>query len=393
MTDRPRDGFPVALDFAALAERDPEPRGWIVEGLIPRGANVLLGAHGGVGKSLVALQLAVCVALGLDFYGVRTTQAIVVALFAEDDASELHRRLLDVCCALGVDLRALDGRLIVFDGTGCDVALFSRRIEDDGRQFTTAEPDTTAVFTFLKRACELSEPGLLILDSVSDCFDSDESARPHVRRYLNNVLSLVAPYRGAALHLAHVNAIAARAGTAQGQTYTGSTAWNNSCRARLALRSARSEDGDRAGDDGRRELVVEKSNYSKPGVVIPLRYDSESRVFLRDGPAGDTGIVGAIRDRQERGAILRVLEAAQAAGRSVMTSPRANENASIILGPMPGFPPALRTQAGRKRLFSMLYGMEAEGLIEREAYRTPTRNTAERWRVTAAGRTELAEAA
>ena len=143
-----------------------------------------------------------------------------------------------------------------------------------------------------------------------------------------------------------------------------------------------------AGDDGRRELVVEKLNYGKPGLTVPLRYDAERHVFARDGEVADTGTVASIRDRNERRTILRALLEVETAGRSVSTAPRANMNAAAILSPLPGFPPALRTQAGRKRLFGHLLQAEADGLIERDVHRTPARHVVERWRVTEAGRTE-----
>jgi len=391
---RPRDGFPVALDLSALADREPAPRQWIVEGVIPCAANVLLAAHGGSGKTLLALHLAVCIAAGLPFYGVPTTRGVVVALFAEDDADELHRRLSAVCSDLGVDMASLADWLHIFDGVGCDVSLFSRRaIGDDGRTYATAEPDTTDAFNFVRTAVQLYEAKVLVLDSVSDCYDADENVRPQVRRYLSRTLGLVLPRRGAVVHVAHVDKASARGG-ATNNTYTGSTAWHNSCRSRLALRLVKPDEGEgQRQDEGRRELVVEKLNYGKPGLTIPLAYDEDRRVFVRDGAACDGGMVGSIRDRSERRAILHALLDVAAAGRSVMTSPRANDNAGTILGALPGFPATLKSQAGRKRVFGHLYALEGDGLVERQAFRTAARNTAERWQVTAAGRAEVGSGA
>jgi len=387
--ERPRDGFPVALDLRAMATRDPPPREWIVEGMIPRAANVLLSAHGGSGKTLLALHLAVCVATGKPFFGQATKQGKVVALFAEDDAAELHRRLAAVCAALDVRIADLDGRLLLFDGVGCDVSLFSRRsVGEDGRTYGLADPDTTLAFSFIEKACALHAADLAVLDSVSDCYDGDEISRPQVRRYLSRCLGMVLPRRGAVLHVGHVDKASARSGATGAQSYSGSTAWHNSVRARIALRTVRDDDGPGAPDDGRRELVVEKLNGGRPGLVLPIRYDEARHVFVPDGESGGSPLIAAIRERVEQRAILRGLLAVQDAGRSVMTSPRANLNAAAILAPMPGFPAGLRTAAGRKRLFRLLYQFEAEGLIEREAFRTASRNVAERWRVTPAGQAD-----
>lgn len=387
-TPRVRDGFPQFVDLAARAGTEPPRREWIVEALIPRKVSVLLGAHGGSGKTLLALQLAVCVALGRPFFGQAVAAGTVVALFAEDDADELHRRLSAICADEGVSLSDLVDRLFIFDGVGVDVSLFSRRaIGDDGRTYAISEPDVTDTFRFVERACQINRADLLILDSVSDCYDSEENTRAQVRRYLSRTLGIVLSQRGSVLHLAHVDKLAARTGAAGGQSYSGSTAWHNSVRSRLALRAVR--DGDQQQpDDGRRELVVEKINYGRPGLAIPLRYDEAAHVFVRDGAPGDTPAVAAIRDRVERRAIIACLLAVAKAGRSVMVARQSNDNAATVLGPLPDFPAALRSQPGRKRLFQRLYDLEADGLIERETFRTPSRNVAERWRVTAAGREE-----
>jgi len=383
-------GYPRRLDLAAIAGREPPPRTWIVEGMIPRSANVLFSAHGGSGKTLLALQLAVSIAAGRPFFGLPTTQATVVALFAEDDADELHRRLAAVCAALEVNLAEIADRLLIFDAVGVDVGLFSRRATgDDGREYATAEPGITPMYDWARFVCKTNGAEVLLLDSISDTFDAEENRRAQVRRYLTRCLDLVLPRRGAVIQVAHVDKAAARSGITGGQTFSGSTAWHNSCRSRIALRSPRSDDGEgQAGDNGQRELVVEKLNYGRPGLTVPLRYDVERQVFVRDGDAADTGIVASIRDRNERRAILRALLEVDAAGRPVSTAPRANMNAAAMLGTLPGFPNALRTQAGKRRLFAHLLQAEADGLIEREAHRTPARHVVERWRVTDAGRAE-----
>lgn len=378
--------YPRPLDLVALAGREPPPRSWFVEGMIPRSANVLFSAHGGTGKTLLALQLAVCLATGKPFFGLPTTQATVLAVFAEDDADELHRRLAAVCAALEVSLADVADRLHVFDAVGVDVSLFSRSVRDlDGRVLSLAEPDVTPMYDWAEKMAALHGADVLMLDSISDTFDADEIRRAHVRRYLTRCLDLVLARRGAVIQIAHVDKAAARGAATNGQSFSGSTGWHNGCRSRIALRYVKDEDNE-AGDDDRRELVVEKLNYGRPGQVVPLRYDAARHVFVRDGEPD--GIVGAIRSRTERRAVLKGLAEVEAAGRSCMTSPRATENASTMLGVLPSCPPALKTQAGRKRLFRLVYELEADGLIAREAFKTASRHLAERWRLTPAGQAE-----
>lgn len=139
------------------------------------------------------------------------------------------------------------------------------------------------------------------------------------------------------LHVAHVDKFVARGGSANGQTYSGSTAWNNSVRARLSLTRPTAE-GEAGADDGRRILTVEKLNYGASGLAIPLRYDADRHVLVRDGDASAGTVVAAIRDRVEQRAILCCLIECAKAGRNVMTSARANQNAATMLvagGPLP----------------------------------------------------------
>mgnify|MGYP001616429289 FL=1 len=51
---------------ATLDGTIPPPRRWIVEGLVPQGAVTMLGGDGGVGKTLLAQQLATAAVLGRD---------------------------------------------------------------------------------------------------------------------------------------------------------------------------------------------------------------------------------------------------------------------------------------------------------------------------------------
>ncbi|MCK6385688.1 MAG: AAA family ATPase, partial [Rhodocyclaceae bacterium] len=61
--------WPASLDLEVLAEREPEPPKFIVPDWLPCGYATLLAGHGGVGKSGIALTLAVCIAAGVPFFG------------------------------------------------------------------------------------------------------------------------------------------------------------------------------------------------------------------------------------------------------------------------------------------------------------------------------------
>jgi hypothetical protein len=73
---------------------DVPPLEWIVPGVIPAGTVTMLSGDGGVGKSLIACQLATCAATGKFWLGKELCRTgTVLYVSAEDDRDELHRRV------------------------------------------------------------------------------------------------------------------------------------------------------------------------------------------------------------------------------------------------------------------------------------------------------------
>jgi len=78
-----------ALD---LQSEPVKSREWLIEGWLPVGCVTSLCGDGGVGKSLLALQVGTAIATGNKIFGFDTKQAKVLAIFCEDDKNEIHRR-------------------------------------------------------------------------------------------------------------------------------------------------------------------------------------------------------------------------------------------------------------------------------------------------------------
>ena len=74
----------LAMDF-------PEPE-WVVEGIMPQGLHVL-GGRPKVGKSLLSLDLAACVAQGIPFMGHEVTKGAVLYLALEDPLRSVQARI------------------------------------------------------------------------------------------------------------------------------------------------------------------------------------------------------------------------------------------------------------------------------------------------------------
>ncbi len=103
--------WPESLDLEALTERDPEPPQFIVPGWLPCGYATLFAGHGGVGKSGIALHLALCIAAGLPFFDVPVQRRRALYLSCEDRAAVVHWRLARICTYLGLDLATVRGWL------------------------------------------------------------------------------------------------------------------------------------------------------------------------------------------------------------------------------------------------------------------------------------------
>ncbi|MBK8104956.1 MAG: AAA family ATPase [Betaproteobacteria bacterium] len=114
----------TVVPVADLAHTSPAAPYYWWEGYLPAGVVTLLGAHGGAGKSTLALMLAVCIAQGLPLFGIPTKRGRVAIFSGEDGAELVRHRLHLICRRLGVNPAALAGWLHVIDATTGEPTLF-----------------------------------------------------------------------------------------------------------------------------------------------------------------------------------------------------------------------------------------------------------------------------
>jgi len=119
--------WPAPLDLLALAKREPEPPRAIIGDWLFEGYATLFAGHGGVGKSTIALCLAVCIATGRSFFGLQPQRRRVLYLSCEDRVGVLHWRLARICKYLGIDMASLRGSLDILDLVGHPTILWQRR--------------------------------------------------------------------------------------------------------------------------------------------------------------------------------------------------------------------------------------------------------------------------
>jgi RecA-family ATPase len=204
-------------DWAAL----PIPqREWLVPGMIPDRTVTMLSGEGGTGKSLLALQLMVSMALRLDWLGKPVVPGPCVYFGAEDEVDELHRRVAGIVEHHGRTLDELQ-----------DVLL----IPMADRDAVLAGPDKlgrmlqTQIFPALQYQARYLDAKLVVIDTSADVFAGNEIDRSQVRQFVSLLRSLAIYANCAVLLLSHPSL----AGIATGTGLSGSTAWNNSVRSRL----------------------------------------------------------------------------------------------------------------------------------------------------------------
>jgi RecA-family ATPase len=246
----------------------PAPRRqWCVDGFIPHANVTMLSGDGGLGKTLIAMQLQVAAALGLPWLGIQLEPIKSLGLYCEDDDDELHRRMADIAAHYSHELDAL-GDVHLASRVGAENLLVHFDKNDVGH--------TTALYSDLEMEALDRDVRLIVLDSLHDVFAGNEIVRTHARQFIGHLRRLALRIHGAVL----LNAHPSLAGLNSGTGTSGSTAWNNAVRSRLYLTKPTEDD-----DNGMRVLKNLKSNYAALGNSIEVKW--QDGVFIRNKSDGD----------------------------------------------------------------------------------------------------------
>jgi len=278
-------------------DKPPPPRPQLLttsagDPVLPAGIVSLLLAAGGVGKSMLLTQLAVCVASGRPwlqiFRPVRPGR--VLLLFGEEDAPEVHRRLAAAAASLNleqVEREEARCRIHAVGLAGVDVALLAAPARFES---PTETAWCRAMVAAAQEVAGIDPSGLALVafDPVSRAAGIiDENANPIMTR-------LVQVFEGFTKLPGNPTVIAAahtpkseRQPNAPPRTPRGASALFDGARSVLALASAK---------DGSVTLSFEKANYTRAHEPIRLLRGAGG-VLHYDGLA-DTRQPAAVRHEE-----------------------------------------------------------------------------------------------
>lgn len=320
--------LPIDLEGIETAALPAPP--FVIEGLVPRRVVTLLGGHGGAGKSILGLTLCAHIAGGaMSWGGHRLEDGHALFVSLEDPGELVRYRLRNILEAYGLNSAKIRRRLRAVDGTTGD-GVMAHEFSDMGLR--------KLVFTSVLQEVRACAAGcrLIVIDNASDAYDGNENDRRLVRAFMRGLADLAREHDAGVILLVHIDKAAARFG-GNGNTFSGSTAWHNSARSRLAL----------IEDDGTITLSAEKLNLGRKADPIPLTW-TDGGVLVPALVQG--GAAGA----DDATALLAALQAAREAGVDVGAARTGPTTAQHVLGTFPQMPERLRGTKGRSAFWNAL---------------------------------------
>ena len=346
-----------------------EPPQFVWAGYLPRSTVSLMGAHGGTGKSIIALMLGVCAALGRPLFGVDTVACKALFVSLEDGQNIIRHRLEHICRTWAIDPEQLRDRLHIVDGTA-NPELFAAEGRGAG--------EVTQSYLELCKMVLAVGIGLVVVDNASDAFGGDEIQRRQVRAFMRALASVARLTDCAVMLLAHVDKATSKARKAEGgEGYSGSTAWHNSARSRLFMTRA---------DDGTLTLEHQKSNHGKLGEPLTLIWPDGGLPMLASDAADLSGFANRVQGRADDDRAIAMLKLiAEFESREQYCSPaaQARNNVHSMLCSEPAFLSLKLKSGDTKRIVNQC---QRAKWIETQDYRSVDRKQRQRWTVSADGR-------
>jgi RecA-family ATPase len=307
------------LKFLDIRNWDHQPvpeRQWTIRDRSLRGQITLFTGEGGTGKSLVELAKNVAHVCGKEWLGALPEVGPTIYLGAEDDEDEIHIRLASIARHYEASFAELAGAgLHILPLLGEDAVLVAANTR-------SGRVETTQLYRRLYQAAGDIKPVNLSIDTLSRAFVGNEIDRTQVYGFAQHMQALAKVANGSVTVLSHPSL----SGIASGSGISGSTAWHGAFRFRHYLKSAKSDEADKAPDHDLRELEFKKNQYGPRTDSIVLRYTAG--LFLP--VPGQTSFDRLVRDAKAEDVFLTLLRRYIDQGRPVCSKPRANNYAPVI---------------------------------------------------------------
>lgn len=284
------------LDWTAdryLGEAPPIT--WLCEGTIQLGVPVLVAAMGGLGKSYIAIDMALTIALGVTSVkpkrvlgGPLTAHGTAVVLSAEDSHASIHRRLNKIDPDHKRD--ATEARLIIvpMPDAGGPRPLVTQ---------VNGAPEKTPFFDEFKRQlCEIPDLRLVVIDPLQAFVMSDVTSDPAAGQFMWSAFAEICAATGATIMVTHHMRKdgARRIETADEarEAIRGSTALVDGARATYALWKEPEENA--------RRICSEMGEEFTPGRIVRgavVKVNDEADLTVHTYVRSDTGL---LEDRTEQ---------------------------------------------------------------------------------------------
>ena len=356
------------VSVADVITNPSPPPEFVWSDYIPCGVVTMLGAHGGTGKSTIALMLAVCSAIGRPLFGAEVKPCKVLFVSLEDSGTIPRHRLANICKLWNIDPLALVDRLRIVDGTEYP-ELFSAEGRGAGK--------ITETYKEMRAIIQTERIGLVIVDNASDAYGGDEIQRRQVRAFIRALGVVIRPTNAGCLLLAHVDKNTSKARKAEsGEGYSGSTAWHNSARSRLFLTR---------GADDLLTLEHQKSNLGRMREPITLEWAKDGLPQLVDQSGIGDLLSSIVSNSQEQRTMALLSMIAEFEDRQHYCSPvaTARNNVHATLSSEPDFKKLKINKSDCRQILNQCQRNKLLVIVEFfDAYRKPR----QRWSVTESGR-------
>lgn len=346
----------------------PDTIRYAVYPIIPRGVVTLWGGHGGAGKSVSILQVAALGACNMEMEGLLPEGALRTVYFSlEDQGSLALLRLRRITESYYLNANAVEHNLRVFDCPGGKAALMN-----EVSTFGVRQMIETPLLAQIRRQCEGAD--LVIIDNASDAFGGNENDRQAVRTFMTAMGRIARETNAGVVVLAHVDKAGARNG-ANGNTYSGSTAWHNSARSRVAVVKDDKQEGCVL-------LVHEKNNLGKIAPQVTLKWNDHG--VLVPLTALDRK---EVRGQGDTDLAMHVLLAAKEQGIHVYCATAGSTPGHKVVAHLPAYADHFGTDRfnGSKKFHRALIDLQEAGRIVKHSVKSAHRHAVDAWSIVSSG--------